>query len=67
MIADDLPLAIESLSSCAIEGNQWAIKLLELRNRDMDAFLKELYKSVLIGGDDERSQLCKPGSKQEAG
>ena len=53
MLTDDLPLAIEALSSCAIEGNQWAIKLLELRNRDMDAFLKELYKNGLIGGGDE--------------
>ena len=53
MLTDDLPIAIFALSSCAIEGNQWAIRLLELRNKDKDAFLKELHKSGLIGGDDE--------------
>ena len=52
MLTDDLALTIEALSSCAIEGNQWAIRLLELRDRDMDAFIKELYAHGLIGGDE---------------
>ena len=34
----------EALCSCAIEGNQWAIDLLKLRDKDVDAFYLELFK-----------------------
>lgn len=34
----------EALASCAIEGNQYAIEMLELYKTDRDKFLLEMYK-----------------------
>jgi hypothetical protein len=41
---DKVITAIGALSSCAIEGNTLAISLLELRDKDPDAFMRELKK-----------------------
>ncbi len=38
----DYWLVISALSSCAIEGNEVAIKLLELHDTDHEEFLEEL-------------------------
>lgn len=34
----------EALASCAIEGNQYAIEMLELLKKDPDKFWIEIYK-----------------------
>jgi hypothetical protein len=50
-MTDNLPLSIddirrwtEALSSCAIEGNQLAIELLELKEIDFKKFRLEILK-----------------------
>ena len=48
MTSDDITIVIESLASCAIEGNKVAIELLELRKKDYKAFLIELYNRGLV-------------------
>ncbi len=40
--------ALESLHSCAIENNPWAIEMLELKKEDPKKFHLELIKSGLI-------------------
>ena len=44
---------IEALSTCAIEGNQYAIDMLKLKDTDKDAFFKELVKLVKKGKIDD--------------
>ena len=47
--SDDYWLVISALSSCAIEGNEVAIKLLELHDTDHEEFLREIRKMGFIG------------------
>lgn len=35
---------IEALSTCAIEGNQYAIEMLALKDTDRAGFIVEMYK-----------------------
>jgi len=44
-------LILEALSSCAIEGNQWAKHMLSLLKENPDTFWKELYESGLLDDD----------------
>jgi hypothetical protein len=43
----NLAVWIEALSSCAIEGNEAAIALLDLRDTDPDAFLLWVYNAEM--------------------
>ena len=38
---DDIPALLFALSSCAIEGSELAIELLELKDKDPDLFLQK--------------------------
>jgi len=42
MTSGDISMYIEALSSCAIEGNAFAIEMLELRDKDPEAFMVRL-------------------------
>lgn len=61
----------ESLASCAIEGNQYAIEMLKLYDEDREAFILELYRLQLkTNGDDivldeKRSKIHKLRVKYE--
>lgn len=52
MNLNDYYMIIEALSSCAIEGNKEAIRLLELQKNDMGKFIIEverfLEKEVVV-------------------
>jgi len=41
-------LALESLHSCAIENNEWAIQMLKLQKQNPKKFLEQLIESGLI-------------------
>jgi len=41
---EDLMMWREALSSCAIEGNEWAKDMLKLRETDRNAYIKEITK-----------------------
>lgn len=47
--------ALESLASCAIEGNQLAIDLLNLKDTDYEAFVLELVKHGFLKEDNNES------------
>lgn len=49
MRISDYFLVVGALSSCAIEGNQFAIEMLELRESDPEKFLAKLIESGLLG------------------
>jgi len=49
MTINDYSLYIEALASCAIEGNQFAIEMLDLRDKDPKAFLIRLEEWVKKG------------------
>jgi len=42
MTSDEYSILIESISSCAIEGNKFAIALLKLRKENPKLFLEKL-------------------------
>ena len=42
----------EALASCAIEGNQYAIEMLDLCKKDPEKFLLEMYKLKARGNDE---------------
>jgi hypothetical protein len=44
MTLSDYYLYLDALSSCAIEGNTFAIKILELKDNDPSKFILELEK-----------------------
>jgi hypothetical protein len=48
---NDIHLLIESLFSCAIEGNQYAIDLLELRKTDYSQFLQRCIDDGMLDND----------------
>jgi hypothetical protein len=48
---NDIHLLIESLSSCAIEGNEYAIELLELRKTNYSQFLQHCIDNGMLDND----------------
>ncbi len=51
-----IAVAIEALSSCAIEGSQLAIELLELRKTDFGEFMRRCIKAGFIRLDEGEAQ-----------
>ncbi len=45
---DDIAMVVCALSSCAIEGNEFAIELLELKDKNYNEFIEELIDLGLI-------------------
>jgi thiaminase len=45
---EDIQLLIAALSSCAIEGNEWAAELLKLKKDNPEAFYKRIIQEKLI-------------------
>lgn len=45
---DDIDMVVCALSSCAIEGNEFAIELLELKDKNYNEFIEELIDLGLI-------------------
>lgn len=58
----DMNLIVDALSSCAIDGNEWAISILKLRDSNPNKFIEELNKlseiDLLINANDHlRAEL----------
>lgn len=50
---EELMMWREALSTCAIEGNSYAIGQLELWKTDRDAFIREYIRQRAIGGEND--------------
>ena len=52
MNLEDYYIWREALASCAIEGNKYAIEMLDLCKKDPEKFLLEMYKLKERGNDE---------------
>lgn len=62
----DMYIWREALASCAIEGNQYAIEMLELQKKDPEKFLMEMYELKERGNEEIDEGISKTHNKKKS-